>query len=331
MKRRDFIRTSLAGAAAVSLGGSNLFKISSAWGEDQSGPEPSRVFVGPAQNLAAALDRAIETLDLLKFIKPGDKVLVKPAVNSAEPYPFTASPEIVELTVRRIRDFGAGKVYVADNPNFLLSSARCLKETGISEAARRAGAEVKTIDEFVEVHPEGALGWEGRIKIARLATEVDHLVSLPRLSTHFLADFTISLKNWVGFLPQGERFRMHLPNGFKARIAELNLVFKPAAIVVDARRAVVSMGPDVGKQKEAGLLLAGRDPVAVDAVGLAVLKTLGTVNRIQDHPVWKLPVLARAAELGIGARGPGEIQLVSPETDSKILSDFLQLKKDSVR
>jgi uncharacterized protein (DUF362 family) len=62
----------------------------------------------------------------------------------------------------------------------------------------------------------------------------------------------------------------------------------------------VTGGPDLGTLREPGIVLASSDVIANDAMGLALLKTLGTVPKIQELSVWAQPQIKRAVELGLG-------------------------------
>ena len=60
-------------------------------------------------------------------------------------------------------------------------------------------------------------------------------------------------------------------------------------------------------------MIAGTDRVAVDAVGLAVLKDLGSNDAIMGRPIFQQEQMARAVEIGLGIQGPDEIALVSDD------------------
>ncbi len=59
-------------------------------------------------------------------------------------------------------------------------------------------------------------------------------------------------------------------------IAEINLGYRPQLIVLDGVEAFVDGGPSTGKKVEADVFVGGTDRVAVDAVGVAILKDLGS-------------------------------------------------------
>ena len=94
-------------------------------------------------------------------------------------------------------------------------------------------------------------------------------------------------------------------------IAEANLVNKPDFYISDATKCFVTDGPNVGTLREPGIVIATGDVIANDVVGLALLKTLGTIDKIQNKSVWKQPQIKRAVELGLGAKSKKDIQIKS--------------------
>jgi uncharacterized protein (DUF362 family) len=57
--------------------------------------------------------------------------------------------------------------------------------------------------------------------------------------------------------------------------------------------------------------------VAVDAVGVAILRHFGTTRRVGRGPIFQQPQIARAVELGLGVEGPAQIELVTPNGESE--------------
>jgi len=119
----------------------------------------------------------------------------------------------------------------------------------------------------------------------------------------------MSLKNIVGCTSRLDRLVLHAGPHIGSRIAELNLAWKPALSILDARLVFVSGGPDKGVATNPGILLASSDRVALDATGIALLKAFGCTS-LKCSP-WEQEQIKRAVELGLGARGPGELELKS--------------------
>ena len=71
-----------------------------------------------------------------------------------------------------------------------------------------------------------------------------------------------------------------------------------------------------GERKEANIFLAGADRVAIDAVGIAVLKDLGSNQAIMGRKIFEQEQIARAAQLGLGISSPGQIEFLTPDKES---------------
>jgi uncharacterized protein (DUF362 family) len=86
---------------------------------------------------------------------------------------------------------------------------------------------------------------------------------------------------------------------------------------MDGVETFVDGGPTRGTLKQGNVMVAGTDRVAVDAVGLAILKDLGSNDAIMGTPIFEQEQMARAVEIGLGVSGPDQIELVSDNDEGK--------------
>ncbi len=100
-------------------------------------------------------------------------------------------------------------------------------------------------------------------------------------------------------------------------IAEINAAYRPDLILLDGVEAFVKGGPAKGTQVAADVILAGTDRVAVDAVGVALLRHLGTTRQVSQGPIFEQQQIARAVELGLGVSGPAQIELLTGDAESE--------------
>jgi uncharacterized protein (DUF362 family) len=107
-------------------------------------------------------------------------------------------------------------------------------------------------------------------------------------------------------------------------IAELNQGYSPQLILMDGVDTFVDGGPTRGTLKTGNVFVAGTDRVAVDAVGLAILKDLGANDAIMGSPIFQQEQMARAVEVGLGVTGPEEIELVSDNDEGEAYTETLQ-------
>jgi uncharacterized protein (DUF362 family) len=137
---------------------------------------------------------------------------------------------------------------------------------------------------------------------------VDKIILLPCLKTHRYARFTATLKLAVGFMLPRERATLHLMN-LEEKIAELNTVFKPDLIVMDARKCFVTYGPEKGEVRDPNLVLASTDRVAIDVEGVKILKSYPADNKLKLLP-WEFLQIKRAVELDLGVKSEKDYQVL---------------------
>ncbi len=129
----------------------------------------------------------------------------------------------------------------------------------------------------------------------------------------------MSLKCSVGMVPGGGQYMRDLHNSDFQRemIAEINTAYSTDLIVLDGVEAFIDGGPGRGTRREAGVMLASSDRVAIDAVGVAILRDLGTTPEVSRGRVFEQDQIARAVELGIGVASADEIELISDDGEGK--------------
>ena len=133
---------------------------------------------------------------------------------------------------------------------------------------------------------------------------------------HFLARFTMSLKLIVGMTHPVDMQHMHADyrlgktdEPMDMKMIELSLPLGPDLIIMDGRKSFVTDGPAEGEVVEPGVIMASGDRIAIDVEGVKILQSYPRDNLI-NMPVWEMPLIKRAIELGLG---------VSGEEDYKVL------------
>lgn len=284
--------------------------------EPTSTPGPPLVIVAlvRAEGVAQMVRRAVELAGGFTGLSSGATVLIKPNVNSDDPYPGTTNPEVVRAVVELVKGYEPRRIIVADRSNPAYDTLPAMKKVGIYQAAIEAGAEVIPLEgyEWVEVDPPGAENWPGGFEFSRLPQEVDYVITLPVTKTHIIARYTMALKNTVGLIHPRSRDLLHSKAGqqFGAMLAEINLARPADFVVMDGTRAFITGGPSRGQLREPNVILATSDLVAADVVGLAILKNLGASGLLARNS-WEEAQVARAVELGLGVSDASQIELVA--------------------
>jgi uncharacterized protein (DUF362 family) len=269
MDRRNFIKHLAVFSAISPLAARAGFAFDSTT-EQELFPDVVKI---NGESPSANTRLAIEALGGMKrFVKPQDVVLIKPNIgwDRRPDQAANTNPEVVSVLVTMCLDAGAKQVKVMDNT--CNNARRCYKRSGIKEAAEKAGAIVKHVDDrnLVEMRIDGEVlkKW----KVYKDFTEVDKLINVPVAKQHGLAGLSLGMKNWIGAVG-GRRNALH--QKMNQSIVDLAAFFTPALTVVDGHRVIVRNGPQGGSPGDVlqkNTLVAGTDPVAVDTYGAAILE-----------------------------------------------------------
>jgi uncharacterized protein (DUF362 family) len=258
----------------------------------------------------------------------GKDVVVKPNFNTADPAPAGTSNDTLVQLVTELQERDAKGILLGESsgpPN----TGEVMGEKGIPDLANDMGFQVVNYDEITDsewVHfkPSGT-HWPEGFHLPRHVVDADYNVSACCLKTHAYGGvFTMSMKLSVGLTPKPIRRGMHRSPDMRRMIAELNQGYTPDLIILDGVEAFVDGGPTRGDLKDGNVVVAGTDQVAVDAVGLAILKDLGSNDAIMGTPIFQQEQMARAVEVGLGVRGPAEIDLVSDDAGGTAYTEKLR-------
>ncbi|WP_424355873.1 DUF362 domain-containing protein [Methanobacterium sp. MBAC-LM] len=257
----------------------------------------------------------------------GDKVALKSNFNSADPFPASTHIDTLYAIIKKLNESNVVDLTLAERSG-MGNTRNVLEKMGVFELSDKLGFEVVVLDEedrdkWVKVEKEGT-HWVKGFYISKLFLESDKVVQTCCLKTHrFGGHFTLSLKNSVGIvakrLPNGlynYMAELHVSPYQRLMIAEINKHYHVDLIVMDAINAFITKGPEQGEVVEPNLILASADRVAMDAVGVAILRNYGVKTGISKDPIFELDQIQRAAELGIGVKSAQEIELVPLNDES---------------
>lgn len=113
------------------------------------------------------------------------------------------------------------------------------------------------------------------INLPSYINEVDIIINLPKLKTHSLTIMTGAVKNLFGFIPGRKKLLIHKiapkeKDFCEALLENLNFI-KPHITIMDAIVGMEGNGPTNGEPKNTGLILASKDPVALDLVASRIM------------------------------------------------------------
>jgi uncharacterized protein (DUF362 family) len=319
LTRRQFLQALGGSALLLSL----ELRKGIGWQPTEPAPK-SGVSLVKAQGRKIGVHTAVELLGLPEDAFAGQTVVVKPNFNSAHPFPASTHIDTLAALIELIQERGAQRVIVAERSG--MGVARLvMRAKGIYELAEELGFEAIDIEdlpveEWVHLPLEGS-HWRRGVEVPKLFLEADSIVQTCCLKTHrFGGHFTMSLKNTVGmvarFSPKDGYDYMGELHGSphqRAMIAELNTFYEPELIVLDALKAFITGGPEMGEEVSPGVILAARDRVALDAVGVAILRLHGARGMVAEGKIFEEDQIKRAVELGLGVSSPEQIELVPAE------------------
>jgi uncharacterized protein (DUF362 family) len=285
----------------------------------RAAPGDAVVGVARGATMTAAARTAVQLAGGLDFVQAGQTVLVKPNICCPSPHPATTSPEVLSAVLALVRERQPGRLVVGDQTFYVQSTTANLRRAGLEAAVRSHGAEFVAFDDLPRRHvrPAGARHWPDGYRIPAMLADVHHVVNLACVKTHFLARYTMAMKNFIGVIDADSRRYYHRIRGeqgydaFAALMAEMSLAFRASLHVLDATSAFVSGGPSNGRTVHPRLVIASRDLLATDVTGLAVLRHHGTEPAIQDRSPWAQPKIRYGMALGLGVTGADRIDLRS--------------------
>jgi uncharacterized protein (DUF362 family) len=254
----------------------------------------SWVAKGEHENSYALFKKTVEATTDFSWLSRGDRVLLKIALNSGNPYPATTDPWSVHCMVKLLKERGAGRILVGDQSGFGTvqwtkdrkkgSSRQLAKTAGLLKVIEDSDTEPCFFEEFGwdayrPTFPEGDHHWGRPIMIPAKLDEVDHIIYLPRVSSHILAGNTLGFKLSVGFLRSDSRGEFHRAGKqFYSMYEEINHVPQIATklrLVVSSGRSVLTLiGPNDGPiaKPDFGLVLASDDLLAHEMLAYAWLQ-----------------------------------------------------------
>jgi uncharacterized protein (DUF362 family) len=254
------------------------------------------------------LNAAIEGVGGIgNVVKKGQKVAIKVNMSFNQPpaRAATTNPELVERLVEMCREAGASQVVVIDHT--LENGQMCMATSEIKDAVTQAGGDIKVINSHEDYKtvdiPRGKT--LRRTELSKEVLDADVLINVPIAKVHGSAVISVSMKNLMGIV--WDRGEFHT-RGLNQCIADLSSLVKPDLIILDAYRILMSNGPrGPGKVKEAGEVVVGVDPVAIDRYGCELL----------EQDVDDVRYIRAGYELGLGEMDLGKVHMVYVDAQKK--------------
>jgi len=265
--------------------------------------------IAKADGVSEAVQEAVRLAGGLgRIVDNGDTVLIKPNAKNSTPQGLGVNTDVrvIEAVVDLIKEQGAGRIVIAEGaayPSGNWDTMSAFRVAGITELAQRKNIELYDLNtaSTVEVKVPDGLVLDS-FKTGRIVLDSDVIINVPVIKTHKETLASICLKNLaVGIAQKWEKKVFHRI-GLHESIVDVYANVETHFNVVDGMVGVEGDGPNVpkGKPKPLGVILAGDDGLAVDAVGCRIM---GIEPREVTH-------LRLAAERGLGTIDLDRIKVV---------------------
>ena len=242
------------------------------------------------------------------------EILIKPNCNTDNPYPTDTHPETIRTIAEGLLSAGVSKerIVVGEISGRArgLPTRHTVENLGIKAVAEELGIGLSYFDEeeWVTVKAPNREAWPDGIKIPRRVYEAERVILTPIMRPHSTATFTISMKLAVGMLDSVGREWLHNEEAHNAKVAELNTVYSADLIVADATKMITGRGPTLTNVVEPGIIVAGSNRVATDAVCVALMK-MNWAKRVSEIRVLEHEQFRVAVRLGLGSPRIEDIDL----------------------
>ncbi len=284
------------------------------------------VFLIKTANRNLGVKALMSRFDLSGF--SGKKVALKANFNSADSFPASTHTDTIGVVVEALQAANVASVTMGERSG-MGNTRRVLEARGVFDLSKKLGFKAVVLDEltkdeWVKIEHQGT-HWLRGFYIAKLFAEADRVIQTCCLKAHrFGGHFTMSLKNSVGLVAKkvpgslyDYMWELHSSPNQRKMIAEINSHYKADIVVMDGIKAFVDGGPEQGKTVEPNLILASADRVAIDAVGVAILRSYRSTSHIMNGKIFGLDQIRRACELEIGAKSATEVHITPVNKESE--------------
>jgi uncharacterized protein (DUF362 family) len=280
----------------------------------------ARIALAKGKDPSSAVRNVIDALG--EFDCQGKDIYIKANFNSSDEYPASTRPETLAAVAGWLRESNCANLTLVERSGMGRTS-EIWGKLGIPDVAARFDMRLLALEDLA---PDGwnkkaltGSHWKNGVEVPRFLDRGAAIVQVCNLKTHrFGGQFSASLKNSIGLIakfsqsgaPRNYMEDLHNSPDQRLMIAEANQVYAPSLIIMDAGKVFIDGGPEAGELAEPGVFAASRDRIAVDSVGVSLLRIHGAGDQLNRSAVFELEQIQRAVELKLGAGSPDQIQFI---------------------
>lgn len=284
---------------------------------------------------AKALEAALAETIGLGMIKAGQSVYLRVNANSGDLYPYSTAPETILQIGGMLKDIGVTDIRIGDRSFWGdTNTSGNLTKNGIAGAAKKLGVSAVAYEDnvdWVTLEAGATPNWVDTVRLPEPVMSADHQIILSCVKTHFISQFTMSLKIALGLVHADDRSRAgnlktHDTRVLYKQIAQINEAITPSLVVMDGYKAIISGGPTkndrpagapssftggvIGNPK---VFIVSTDRIAADVAGIAVLQTLSPdYEEIHETKPFASPQIKAAVAAGLGIADASAFDLSGP-------------------
>lgn len=359
LSRRDFLRLTGVMAAGLLVDGCQPEQATPSATQAATQPPTNNpsVAIGQVRTYdRTAIESQLQALmdqlgGLGDVVKPGDSVAIKPNLTggtSSARLPgirpeesFVTHPEVVRALVKQVKAAGAKDIFIVE----AVYEWASYTEWGYEDIASDLGVtlidlnQAKPYADFKEKAVGPASFIYDSFVFNQLLSDVDVFMSVSKMKNHYHAGVTHTMKNLYGLVPY-RFYRLNNQDRYRSGFhgTETQIKERLPRIIVDINRArpihfslidgikttqggegpwIESLAPI-----QPGVLIAGKNPVATDAVATAVMGHDPTGDYPESPFVRCDNHLNLAAHAGLGTNRLDEIKVLGAQIN-EVMKQFV--------
>jgi uncharacterized protein (DUF362 family)/Pyruvate/2-oxoacid:ferredoxin oxidoreductase delta subunit len=278
------------------------------------------------QQVASALEQAIDLIGGLDWVRPGMRIVVKPNLLMPK-HPDAAGtthPALIDALLRQLTGRGA-EVVIGDSPGgpFSVRLLKIVYDSTRMAPLEREGVTLNyNIQSVQAANPSGAI--LKQVDIAEFILKADAVISVAKLKTHTFMAYTGAVKNLFGVVPGTIKAEYHQrmsdPDDFARMLVDLAEFVKPQLSIIDGVIGMEGNGPSGGQPRPVGVIIASANPHLADLVATSL------IGMGPDE----VPTLKTAVDQGLCPASAAKVDVLGDDPAPLVIQDYLRAGQPSI-
>ena len=277
------------------------------------------VSIACGKNVYESLTKSLDYLGGVEaFFNENDHVLIKPNVCGGVPEKigtFTCL-EAISALIKKLEG-KVKKITIGEADSSMYLADDMFEANGLKILAKELDVDLVNLSEGNMINKPIEAGYvKENIKVNEILKDVK-IISMPVAKTHCTTEVTLNLKNMFGVLPTRKKGKYH--KKIDPIIADINKALPPTLCIIDAYTCLEGEGPFHGEPVDLGIIVAGKNAVAVDSV-------MATIMGYKPKDIMHIRL---ASEAGLGPMNLDEIEIIG-ENIKQVSRDFEKAPPENI-